>query len=308
MSARAISTRPCASCAKKTGVTSVRLLGRTRDWLGYMFPPEHQGSKIGKGWRGQKQIWFALAFEGDDAEINLHAHGDDIEFDAWRWAELDEALDEVIDFKRDVYRQVIVALPSAGGAGPRRPLGPCPARWRRPRSRPHDPTPHPDDPRRLLRRLDLRRLRRAVPRRRPPGRRARPARTRRGRAARGGAGPVDDRLRRRGGAARIGPGGAADPARPLDGWAGQPDGGGEDAGGRRDPAGAFGPVGRRRLVDGGGGLRRQPLCAGSLLGAGDRAGLSELPPLRRRPVGETRAPRHLRPHAARERPRLVRDP
>jgi len=94
---------------EETGVRSVRLLGRTRDWLGYEFPPEHQGSKIGKGWRGQKQIWFAFAFEGEDSEIDLAAHGD-IEFDAWRWADLDEALDEVIDFKRDVYRQVIAAF------------------------------------------------------------------------------------------------------------------------------------------------------------------------------------------------------
>jgi putative (di)nucleoside polyphosphate hydrolase len=95
---------------EETGVSSVRLLARTRDWLGYEFPPEHQGSKIGKGWKGQKQIWFALAFEGDEREIDLAAHGDDAEFDAWRWADLDEAVAEVIAFKRDVYRQVAEAF------------------------------------------------------------------------------------------------------------------------------------------------------------------------------------------------------
>ena len=94
---------------EETGVTSVRLLGRTRDWIGYVFPPEHQGSKIGKGWRGQKQIWFALAFTGKDSEIDLASHGE-IEFDAWRWADLDEALDSVIDFKREVYRQALIEL------------------------------------------------------------------------------------------------------------------------------------------------------------------------------------------------------
>jgi len=94
---------------EETGVTSVRLLGRTRDWLGYEFPPEHQGSKIGKGWRGQKQIWFAFGFEGDDSEIDLNAHGE-VEFDAWRWGDLEEAADSVIAFKRDVYRQVIAAF------------------------------------------------------------------------------------------------------------------------------------------------------------------------------------------------------
>jgi putative (di)nucleoside polyphosphate hydrolase len=95
--------------AEETGVTSVRLLGRTRDWIGYEFPPEHQGSKIGKGWRGQKQVWFAFAFEGEDAEINLAA-SHELEFDAWRWAALDEAAEHVIAFKRDVYRQVIEAF------------------------------------------------------------------------------------------------------------------------------------------------------------------------------------------------------
>lgn len=90
---------------EETGVRSVRLLGRTRDWIGYEFPPEHQGSKIGKGWRGQKQIWFAFAFEGEESEIDLGGNKD-VEFDAWRWAELDEAVDLVIGFKREVYRHV----------------------------------------------------------------------------------------------------------------------------------------------------------------------------------------------------------
>jgi putative (di)nucleoside polyphosphate hydrolase len=94
---------------EETGVHSVHLIGRTRDWLGYEFPPEHQGSKIARGWRGQKQLWFAFAFDGEDSEIDVSAH-DDIEFDAWRWADLDEALDHVIDFKRETYREVIAAF------------------------------------------------------------------------------------------------------------------------------------------------------------------------------------------------------
>jgi putative (di)nucleoside polyphosphate hydrolase len=94
---------------EETGARSVRLLARTRDWMGYEFPPEHQGSKIGKGWRGQKQVWFAFGFEGEDAEIDLTGHGE-AEFDAWRWAEIEEAALHVIPFKRDVYVQVIDAF------------------------------------------------------------------------------------------------------------------------------------------------------------------------------------------------------
>jgi putative (di)nucleoside polyphosphate hydrolase len=95
---------------EETGVSSVRLLGRTPGWLGYEFPPEHQGSKAGKGWKGQKQAWFALAFEGEDTEVDLAGHDGALEFDAWRWAELDEALAAIVDFKRDVYRQVVEAF------------------------------------------------------------------------------------------------------------------------------------------------------------------------------------------------------
>ncbi|HEX3919404.1 MAG TPA: RNA pyrophosphohydrolase [Caulobacteraceae bacterium] len=96
---------------EETGVRSVRLVGRTDDWISYLFPPEHQGSKIGKGWRGQKQMWFAFAFEGEEREIDLAGHdGEDIEFDAWRWADLAEAEGAVIGFKRDVYRQVTAAF------------------------------------------------------------------------------------------------------------------------------------------------------------------------------------------------------
>jgi putative (di)nucleoside polyphosphate hydrolase len=99
--------------AEEAGVTSVSLLGRTEDWIVYDFPPEHKGSKAARGWKGQKQIWFAMRFEGEDGEIDLHAHHDDdgdVEFDAWRWADLREALTHVVPFKRAAYEQVVEAF------------------------------------------------------------------------------------------------------------------------------------------------------------------------------------------------------
>jgi putative (di)nucleoside polyphosphate hydrolase len=94
---------------EETGVTSVRVLGHTDDWLAYAFPPEHTGSKIAKGWLGQKQLWFALRFLGEDNEINLTLQNE-IEFDAWRWATFEEALEGVVPFKRDIYRQIAEAF------------------------------------------------------------------------------------------------------------------------------------------------------------------------------------------------------
>ena len=102
---------------EETGVTSVSLLGRTEDWIAYVFPPHHSRSRIAEGWLGQKQVWFAFRFTGEDREIDLDGHAQ-IEFDAWRWATLDEALETVVDFKRETYRRVIEAFRPLAQASP----------------------------------------------------------------------------------------------------------------------------------------------------------------------------------------------
>ena len=102
--------------AEETGAVDVTFLGRTEGWLVYDFPADHTGSKLAKGWKGQKQVWFALRFTGDDSEVNLETHGQ-IEFDAWRWADIDEALETVVAFKQDAYRVAIEAF--RGFAHPR---------------------------------------------------------------------------------------------------------------------------------------------------------------------------------------------
>jgi putative (di)nucleoside polyphosphate hydrolase len=95
--------------AEETGVRSTRLLGRTEAWVAYDFPPALQGSKSVRGWKGQKQIWFALGFQGEESEIDLTAHRPP-EFDAWRWGRLDEAPDLIVAFKRDAYVEVVSAF------------------------------------------------------------------------------------------------------------------------------------------------------------------------------------------------------
>ena len=95
--------------AEETGVTSVAVIGRTTDWIAYDFPPDYGGSKQARGWKGQKQMWFACRFLGEDVEIDLAAHGEP-EFDAWRWGRLEEACDLIVPFKRDAYARVIDAF------------------------------------------------------------------------------------------------------------------------------------------------------------------------------------------------------
>jgi len=106
---------------EETGVVSTAYLGQTEDWITYDFPSGYRGSKLARGWRGQKQIWFAMRFLGSDAEINLYAHHE-VEFDDWRWADIDEAPALVAPFKRSAYEVVIEAFrrftaPVPGRAG-----------------------------------------------------------------------------------------------------------------------------------------------------------------------------------------------
>ena len=92
---------------EETGITSVELIGRTKDWIVYDFPPDVLAQKkIGKNFKGQKQIWFAFRFTGDDSEVDLKAHHEQ-EFSRWEWCDLSAVIDRVVHFKRDSYRKVI---------------------------------------------------------------------------------------------------------------------------------------------------------------------------------------------------------
>ncbi len=90
---------------EETGISSARLLTVTPGWLSYDFPPQY---KL-KNWRGQRQKWAAMLFEGKEYEIDLQAD-DHQEFDAWRWGELEEAPSLIVPFKRHVYEELMAAF------------------------------------------------------------------------------------------------------------------------------------------------------------------------------------------------------
>ena len=58
---------------EETGVSSAILLGRTEGWIVYDFPADRwpASQERASGWNGQKQVWFAFRFTGEDAEIDL---------------------------------------------------------------------------------------------------------------------------------------------------------------------------------------------------------------------------------------------
>jgi putative (di)nucleoside polyphosphate hydrolase len=87
----------------------VRILGRTREWLRYDVP-SHWVRRDNRGaYRGQKQIWFLLRLTGRDCDVCLRANAHP-EFDAWRWNDYWIAMDTVVEFKREVYKQALREL------------------------------------------------------------------------------------------------------------------------------------------------------------------------------------------------------
>ncbi|MEE9381725.1 MAG: RNA pyrophosphohydrolase [Hyphomonadaceae bacterium] len=90
---------------EEVGVTSklVSILEETEEWIYYDFPPGLK-KRLGGPYIGQRQKWFALRFNGSDSDVRLDRHTP--EFDAWRWAELEETPDLIVPFKRPVYEVV----------------------------------------------------------------------------------------------------------------------------------------------------------------------------------------------------------
>lgn len=93
---------------EEIGTRKARILGHFPRWIAYDFPSHIARTRWGGRYRGQNQLWFALRFEGADADIRIDtAHP---EFKAWRWAEPEAALTEIVPFKRAVYAEVLPEL------------------------------------------------------------------------------------------------------------------------------------------------------------------------------------------------------
>ncbi len=91
--------------AEETGVRPAHadLLEEIEPWLFYDFPPALKARLAGP-YIGQRQKWFAFRFLGSDSDVRLDDHTP--EFEAWRWADLEDSPNLVIPFKAAVYREV----------------------------------------------------------------------------------------------------------------------------------------------------------------------------------------------------------
>ena len=89
---------------EETSIKNVELIKELEGTITYELPDRLLGI-IWKGkYRGQKQKWFLMRFTGDDNEINIKTKNP--EFLDWKWIELDQITEVVVDFKLHVYKEL----------------------------------------------------------------------------------------------------------------------------------------------------------------------------------------------------------
>jgi putative (di)nucleoside polyphosphate hydrolase len=87
----------------------VKMLGSTAGWLRYQLPRRFQRTKSKPLCIGQKQVWFLLKLIDDSVKFNFKVTPEP-EFRDFRWVDFWYPADNVIRFKRRVYRQALTLL------------------------------------------------------------------------------------------------------------------------------------------------------------------------------------------------------
>ena len=93
---------------EETSIINVKLIKEIQEEITYNLPQNLLGI-IWKGkFKGQTQKWYIMRFLGDDTEINLKTKHP--EFLEWKWVNIENITDKVVDFKFHVYEKIKLEL------------------------------------------------------------------------------------------------------------------------------------------------------------------------------------------------------
>ena len=89
---------------EETSIKNVSLVKEIQGFTTYILP-RHLIGIIWKGkYKGQKQKWYVVKFNGKDSEININTKRP--EFLEWRWTSLENITNTLVDFKLDMYKKI----------------------------------------------------------------------------------------------------------------------------------------------------------------------------------------------------------
>ena len=93
---------------EETSIKSIEILKELDGWFQYELPKNLLGI-IWKGkYRGQKQKWFVTRFTGLENEINIKTKKP--EFIEWKWINVEDLPNVIVDFKKEVYKKLLIEL------------------------------------------------------------------------------------------------------------------------------------------------------------------------------------------------------
>ena len=89
---------------EETSIKSVALIKELDGTITYELPERLLGIIWRGKYKGQKQKWFLMRYLGEEKEIDIKTKNP--EFLEWRWIELDQITEFVVDFKLHVYKEL----------------------------------------------------------------------------------------------------------------------------------------------------------------------------------------------------------
>ena len=89
---------------EETSIKNVELIREFDGLITYELPKNLLGIIWNGKYMGQEQKWFVMRFLGKDSNINIKTKNP--EFCEWKWIEINNLTDHVVDFKLHVYENV----------------------------------------------------------------------------------------------------------------------------------------------------------------------------------------------------------
>ena len=89
---------------EETNIDTVKLIKEIEGFSTYLLPNNLLGIIWRGKYKGQKQKWFIVRFFGNEKEININTKKP--EFLDWKWIEVEDLTNEIVDFKLNVYKKI----------------------------------------------------------------------------------------------------------------------------------------------------------------------------------------------------------
>ena len=91
---------------EEVGCDKANFIAESQHWYDYQLPSYLRYEL----WEGKfhtiRQKWFLFNFTGKEEDINISAHSP-AEFSAWQWVPANQLVNLIVDFKKEVYKNVI---------------------------------------------------------------------------------------------------------------------------------------------------------------------------------------------------------